>query len=184
MDMKHDYDRREFMAFAGGLATLSIAARPSDPQEASPQLFRRVVTGVNSSGHSTIVSDGQVTDTACFSRPGQYAGCDLWMEEAVPADVLDQSDPMVDYSLQSSPPPGGVIVRALTYEPGFSYPMHRTDTLDFIFVISGQLELILEDGSTVLNSGETLVQRGTAHAWRVVGDEPCTFVAVALSAVS
>jgi quercetin dioxygenase-like cupin family protein len=91
---------------------------------------------------------------------------------------------MVDYSLQSSPPPGGIIVRALNYEPGFSYPMHRTDTLDLLFVISGQLELILEDGSTVLTSGDTLVQRGTAHAWQVVGNEPCNFVAVALSAVA
>ena len=60
--------------------------------------------------------------------------------------------------------------------------MHQTDTLDFLFVISGQIELILEEGSTVLESGDCLVQRGTNHAWRVVGDESCTFAVVLLSA--
>jgi quercetin dioxygenase-like cupin family protein len=69
-----------------------------------------------------------------------------------------------------------------TWEAGFMYPMHRSDTIDFVFIISGQLELILEEGSTVLRSGETVVQRGTNHAWRVVGNEPCTFAAVMIDA--
>jgi quercetin dioxygenase-like cupin family protein len=69
-----------------------------------------------------------------------------------------------------------------TWEPGFIYPMHRSDTIDFVFIISGQLELILEEGTTVLRSGETVVQCGTNHAWRVVGNEPCTFAAVLIDA--
>ena len=180
--MKHDCDRREFMAFAGGFAALSIAGTPGDLQAEVPQPFRRVVTGVNPSGESTILSDGQVNDVACSSMPGQASGCGMWMENAVPVNLLDQSDPMDSDVLSPLPPPGGVLVGAVTYEPGFSYPMHQTETLDFLFVISGQLELILEDGSTVLSSGDTLVQRGTNHAWRVVGDEPCTFISVLLSA--
>jgi len=131
-----------------------------------------------------IVSDGPVPDAASYSTPGQARGSDLWMEKAIPANLLDQSDPMADYSMQSWPPLGGVIARILTWEPGYSYPMHRSDTIDFLFVISGEIELILEDGSTVLESGDCAVQRGTNHAWRVVGDQPCTFVAVLLSAVS
>jgi len=179
MDMKQDYDRREFVAFAGGLAALSLAGRPGHLQEASQQPFRRVVTGFNPSGQSTIVSDGQVPDSACFEN-----GCDLWMEMAVPVDYRSQSDPMAEHPMQQWPPPGGVIVRVLTWEPGHSFPMHRSDTIDFVFVISGQLEMILEDGSTVLGPGDTVVQRGTNHAWRVVGDEPCSLAAVLLSAVS
>ncbi len=105
------------------------------------------------------------------------------MEKAIPVNLLDQSDPRVDYSMQSWPPLGGVIARTSTWEPGYSYRMHRSDTVDFVFVISGQLELILEDDSTVLVPGDSVVQRGTNHAWRVVGDEPCTFTAVLLSAV-
>jgi mannose-6-phosphate isomerase-like protein (cupin superfamily) len=184
MDINQSCHRREFMAFAGGFAALSMVGSPRNLQGVSSKPFRRVVTGVNPAGQSTIVSDGQVPDAACFSSPGQATGCDLWLEKTVPVDLDDQSDPMADYSLQSWPPPGGVIVRTLTWEPGYSYPMHRSDTVDFIFVISGQLELVLEDGSTVLAPGDSVVQRGTNHAWRVVGDEPCSFVAVLLSAVS
>jgi len=123
-----------------------------------------------------------VPAAARFSKPGESSGCDLWLESAVPVNTFDQGDPMADYSMQAWPPLGGVIARTATWEPGFSFPMHRSDTIDFVFVISGQLELILEDGSTVLESGDCVVQRGTNHAWRVVGTEPCTIAAVLLSA--
>jgi len=153
-------------------------------QGASSQPFRRVVTGVNQSGQSTIMSDGPVPDAASLIAPGQASGSDLWMEKSVPANLIDHSDPMANYSTQSWPPPGGVIARVMKWEPGYSYPMHRSDTVDILFIISGQLELLLEDGSAVLTSGDCVVQRGTNHAWRVVGEEPCTFTAVLLSAVS
>jgi mannose-6-phosphate isomerase-like protein (cupin superfamily) len=58
--------------------------------------------------------------------------------------------------------------------------MHRTPTVDLLVVVSGSLELILETGSVSLGSGDCLVQRGTQHAWRVQGDQPCTFAAVFL----
>jgi mannose-6-phosphate isomerase-like protein (cupin superfamily) len=80
------------------------------------------------------------------------------------------------------PPPGGVTAAIVTYEPGFQYPMHQTHTLDVGFVISGRLKLVLENGSTVLGPGECYVQRGTAHSWRVVGDEPCAFCGIAVGA--
>jgi len=50
MDMKHDCHRREFLAFAGGFAALSIVGSPRGVQGASPQPFRRVVTGVTHRG--------------------------------------------------------------------------------------------------------------------------------------
>lgn len=182
MDVKHTCQRRKFLVGAGGFAAFSILGATCMGKEGSPQPARRVVTGVNSSGKSVIASDGPVPVAARFGKAGEASGCDLWMEKKVPVDLLDQRDPMADYSIQAWPPPGGVIVRSFTWEPGFSYPMHRSDTIDFIFVISGKLELILEDGSTVLERGDCVVQRGTNHAWRVVGAEPCTFAGVALSA--
>jgi quercetin dioxygenase-like cupin family protein len=182
MDVKHTCQRRKFLVGAGGFAAVSLFGATYDGQERSPQPARRVVTGVNPSGKSVIASDGPAPVAARFGKAGEAIGCDLWMEKTIPVDLLDQRDPMADYSVQALPPPGGVIVRSFTWEPGFSYPMHRTDTIDFIFVISGRLELILEDSSTVLDSGDCVVQRGTNHAWRVVGAEPCTFAGVGLSA--
>jgi quercetin dioxygenase-like cupin family protein len=46
------------------------------------------------------------------------------------------------------------------------------------------MELILETGSTVVRAGDVVVQRGTPHAWRVVGDQPCTFVSILSGAVN
>ena len=184
MDTNRRWERREFLAGASGLAALALFGTTCGGQEDPHQPARRVVTGVNSSGKSVITSDGPVPEAAMFPSDGQANGCDLWLEKAVPVNLLDQKDPMDDYSVEAWPPPGGVLVRILTWEPGFSYPMHRSDTIDFVFVISGKLELILEDGSTVLESGDCIVQRGTNHAWRVVGNEPCTFAGVLLSANS
>jgi mannose-6-phosphate isomerase-like protein (cupin superfamily) len=129
-----------------------------------------------------VVSDGPVPEAARFTIPAQAQGCDVWIEESVPVDLKATDDPIAGYSIQSWPPPGGVIARMITWEPGFSFPMHRSDTIDILFVISGQLELQLDEGSTVLRSGDCVVQRGTNHGWRVVGDEPCTFAGVLLSA--
>jgi quercetin dioxygenase-like cupin family protein len=144
---------------------------------------RRVVTGVNPSGKSVIVSDGSVPKDSTFSEIGIGSGCDLWIVNHVPADLNDQSDPLVGYVLKEWPSPGEVIARMFTWLPGFEYPMHHSDTIDILFVISGQVELILDEGSTVLGSGETVVQCGTNHGWRVVGNEPCTFACVLISAV-
>jgi mannose-6-phosphate isomerase-like protein (cupin superfamily) len=52
--------------------------------------------------------------------------------------------------------------------------MHTTDTIDFEYVISGEVWLELDNGEEVhLRPGDTVVQNGTRHAWRNKGSEPC-----------
>ncbi len=85
---------------------------------------------------------------------------------------------------QAAPAPEGLIGRLITWPPGFEYPAHATRTLDLGVIVSGRLELILDTGSTILEPGDVLVQRGTAHGWRVVGNEPCTWVVVMIDAPS
>jgi mannose-6-phosphate isomerase-like protein (cupin superfamily) len=147
---------------------------------------RRVVTGVNPAGKSIILLDGPVPSNASFSEPGQTEGHAIWRLPPGSVDLGDNTDPMVAFSLEKDwyPPPGGMGACILTWEPGFAYPMHQTDTLDIIFIISGRLELILESGTAVMSPGECVVQRGTAHSWRVVGDEPCTFVGFSVGATT
>jgi quercetin dioxygenase-like cupin family protein len=63
--------------------------------------------------------------------------------------------------------------------PGF----HRTDSIDMLYVASGQIVLTLDDGAEVtLNPGDTVVQNGTRHAWRNPGSEPAVVVGVLLGA--
>jgi quercetin dioxygenase-like cupin family protein len=99
------------------------------------------------------------------------------------------------------PPVGGIRFIMATYLPGDfvasgSLPgmhiddddkpgMHRTDSTDFGVVISGNLVLELDDGVEVsLSPGDAVVQSGTRHRWRVVGDEPATLAAFIFGAHS
>ena len=61
--------------------------------------------------------------------------------------------------------------------------MHTTDTIDFKYVISGEVWLELDDGVEVhLKAGDTLVQNGTRHAWPNKGSEPCRMVGFVVGA--
>ncbi len=52
--------------------------------------------------------------------------------------------------------------------------MHRSDTLDFIYVLEGEIWLELDDGREVLlTKGDSAVQNGTRHAWRNKGVIAC-----------
>ncbi len=62
--------------------------------------------------------------------------------------------------------------------------MHRTATLDLMVVLSGRVLLGLDDGEQEVGPGDAVVQRGTRHRWRVIGEQPCTFLSVLLSPVS
>lgn len=57
--------------------------------------------------------------------------------------------------------------------------MHRTDTIDVVYVMSGRCVVELEGGETTeLGPGDILIQNGTRHAWRVPYDEPCTVLSI------
>lgn len=153
-------------------------AGPSRKQSTGVRTGRRVVTGFNAAGRSIIAQDGPAPKAAIYSFPGHVSGFHAWSVRSVPADLSDFSDPMVNGYDHTAPPTGGVIARVTTWYAGSAYPMHTTETIDFGIVLSGRLELGLEDGSTILEPGDFVVQRNTPHSWKVVGDEPCTVVFV------
>ncbi len=60
---------------------------------------------------------------------------------------------------------------------------HRTDTVDMILILKGEIDAILDDGvRTTLRPGDTFIQRGTIHSWSVAGDQPCLAAAVLVDA--
>jgi quercetin dioxygenase-like cupin family protein len=78
---------------------------------------------------------------------------------------------------------GGTVFRVVRYEPGVTPRNHRTDSIDYAVVISGRIEMELDDGVLVkLKAGDVLVQRGTIHNWINRSDEPCVIVFVLISA--
>ena len=61
--------------------------------------------------------------------------------------------------------------------------MHRTDTIDYVIIISGAVDMEMDDGLEVhLEAGDVLVQRGTYHSWTNRGDVPCRLAAVLVDA--
>jgi quercetin dioxygenase-like cupin family protein len=64
-------------------------------------------------------------------------------------------------------PPGATRFRTSLFTPGRTTAMHTTDTLDYDFVLEGEMTLLLADGSeTLLRAGDAVVIPGVAHAWR------------------
>jgi quercetin dioxygenase-like cupin family protein len=62
--------------------------------------------------------------------------------------------------------PNGSMLRIVDIPPGVRSPMHRTSSLDYGLLLSGDVSLELDDGMvTDLHPGDVVVQRGTIHAW-------------------
>ena len=61
--------------------------------------------------------------------------------------------------------------------------MHRTETVDYAILLSGECDLEMDDGVTVhLRQGDVVVQRGTMHAWVNTGTQPCVFAFILIDA--
>lgn len=149
---------------------------------------RRVVTGVDSTGRSRLVSDGVPGRTVDLP---DYPGVLVEQVWGTDQSRLDQRGFEDESATGLYPPAEGARFLRNTYPPGFGTAapeaadalpvqrllMHRSDTVDFGIVLAGELTLVLEDGSeTVLTAGDLVVQNGVMHGWRNAG--PATAVVV------
>ncbi|KAF4627832.1 hypothetical protein G7Y89_g10320 [Cudoniella acicularis] len=144
---------------------------------------RRIVTGHDASGKAIIESDTTfspidphatiaVTKTSDDGANPAAGGMKdkggfilLWRTDSFPAKV---SGPWEDYHGKPLPLADkiGTTVRIVDMPPGLSSPMHRTESLDFGVVLTGEVVLELDDGAeTTVRQGQTVVQRATIHAW-------------------
>jgi naringenin degradation protein FdeH len=60
--------------------------------------------------------------------------------------------------------------------------MHKTDSIDYLVVISGSMHMLMEEGEVELHAGDCIVQRGTNHAWVNRSGKPCVLAAVLIDA--
>ena len=136
--------------------------------------IRRVVTGHNEVGEAILLSDDAVALASLFGD--EMTGAVVWTTGSVPAD--NANDAMGDERDAGSSLKGGSVMRVTEFGPGFSTPMHRTLSIDYAMVLSGELELELDSGAVArLREGDVIVQRGSAHLWRnPSADTPCRIV--------
>ena len=75
---------------------------------------------------------------------------------------------------RSRAPVSGLLATMQPDDPG----MHRSATVDTLYIVSGRCVLELDDGSkTELGAGDVIVQSGTMHRWHNPWDEPCHVIA-------
>lgn len=71
--------------------------------------------------------------------------------------------------------------KAATFGRGGRHPlMHRTETIDYAIVISGEITMVMDDQDVLLQAGDVLVQCGTNHAWSNRSNAPCVVAFVLL----
>ncbi len=158
----------------------------------TPPTFRRVVTGHDPDGAAVFLSDGTPPHTV--SMPDGMGVSDFLWLNGPPRTADDGEDR--DGAFDLEPPPGGLSVRIISIPPPPADApeaerwirlagedperpgMHATDTLDFMTVLDGEIVLGLDEGEHHLTQGDSVIQRGNAHRWRVVGDKPCVYAVV------
>jgi uncharacterized cupin superfamily protein len=60
--------------------------------------------------------------------------------------------------------------------------MHFTETLDYAIVMTGEIDMMLDDSVVHLKAGDVIVQQATNHAWVNRGSEPCRIAFVLIDA--
>jgi len=139
---------------------------------------RRVVTGHDDSGRAKVTID-EIAKNVVSGRPGANAAV-IWTSESVPVNNdgnVDTCGVKVGTTLDN-----GVVFRVVSFGPGVTPRNHRTDSVDYASVLSGEIDMEL-DGETVhLKAGDVLVQRGTIHNWVNKGTVPCVIAFVLVAA--
>jgi quercetin dioxygenase-like cupin family protein len=131
---------------------------------------RRVITGHDASGRAVVKID-EVSKNVISNRPGASA-CVVWTTDAIPADNSGDGD--AGLKKVGTTLPGGTVFRVVEFSPGVSARVHRTDSIDYAVIVSGEIDMELEKGNEVhLEAGDVLVQRGTVHNWINRGTAPC-----------
>jgi quercetin dioxygenase-like cupin family protein len=148
--------------------------------------IRRVVTGHDPNGKAIVASDERMTGVSAPARP-YISRCEIWSTDKMPVDnseaaaAAQKKGFVVRHNYVGSGQ--GSVVRITEFAPGAPKFMHRTETVDYAILLSGECDLELDDGKTVhLKQGDIVVQRGTMHAWVNNGSVPCVFAFILIDA--
>ncbi len=180
-----------------------MSANASNPTPVVPQLrpVRRVVTGHDANGRSVILYDTVSPHVECVMGIPTLGPTELWATCETPARNTGSPDP-VTLPVKIAPPERGSVFRVVEFPPdkdwqgrirpgaslteapgnGSDPMMHRTRSLDYVVVMSGEIWAVMDEGEALLRAGDVMVQRGTNHAWSNRSDAPCVIAFVLIDA--
>jgi mannose-6-phosphate isomerase-like protein (cupin superfamily) len=164
--------------------------------------LHRVVTGIDDSNKAIVLFDSQLT-----LKPGKSGNpaANLWITDSLPPGFSFKDD-TANRPIGLSPPDNGTVIRVVEFppldpaaeakmDPDFmmkvvgertaarglpvKHPlMHRTRTLDYAIIMSGEIDMMLDDATVHVKAGDVVVQQATNHAWINRGKEPCRIIFV------
>ena len=147
---------------------------------------RRIVTGHDHNGKAVVATDEVLT--AVSRRIGaNITGCEMCSTERMPvdnspgADAAQRAGHVKRYNYVGSGQ--GVTFRITEWAPGHARFTHRTETLDYAILLSGEIDMELENGEVVhMKPGDVVIQRGTIHTWVNRGPVPAVTAFVLIDA--
>lgn len=174
--------------------------------------FRRVVTGHDEAGRAVIVSDAPATQILQSPRRPGVTLTNFWISDGTPAEYDGPTETCTG-PFVLHPPANGAVFRCVEFLPedpevlarldgrsafaemgaadniveNARHPfMHRTDSVDFAIVLSGEIMMLMDDpkDDVHLKAGDVVIQRGTNHAWSNRFSEPCVIAFVLVDGVT
>ena len=133
---------------------------------------RRVITGHDRHKKAKVLRDDVATN---ISTRTNASSTTIWYTDAVPVHQQgdEHGEDMGARRLNSGTPPNGTRLMIMDLFAGAQGAMHRTDTVDYVIAIEGEVEMMLDGSSVTLRAGDVLVQQGTKHAWVNKSGKPC-----------
>jgi mannose-6-phosphate isomerase-like protein (cupin superfamily) len=140
--------------------------------------IRRVVTGHDDNGKAIVVVDEETTNVR-NTRPGVETTV-IWTTESFPVSNSGYKDESAEQALTTRD--NGTVFRVISFAAGNAGRMHRTNSIDYLVVVSGSIDMEMDDTVVHLEAGDVMVQRGTIHNWVNNGSEPCVIAFVLIDA--
>jgi quercetin dioxygenase-like cupin family protein len=141
--------------------------------------IRRVVTGHDANGKAVVRID-DVGAHVASGRPRMSRKL-IWTTDELPVHFIEDGEDKGAREIGTTIPNGSVF-RVVECAPGVTPRNHRTDSIDYAVVMSGEIDMELDDTVVHLRAGDVLVQRGTMHNWVNHGTAPCVIAFVLISA--
>jgi mannose-6-phosphate isomerase-like protein (cupin superfamily) len=165
--------------------------------------IRRVVTGHDANGTAIIAMDG-IAEKVRVREANGLASTMLWVEDDTPGDNSGDVD-KANREIGVAPPDGGSVFRIVEFTPDddsvsneemkkelgldpdsggpVRHPgMHKTRSVDYAIVLSGEIDMLVDEDEVHLTAGDVVVQRGTNHAWANRGTENCRIAFILIDA--
>jgi quercetin dioxygenase-like cupin family protein len=140
--------------------------------------LRRVVTTHDDNGKAVVAIDEISRDVVSF-RPGATV-TNVWSTAGFPVDNTGTADGAGD--ITGTTRDGGTVFRVIEFAPGVAPRNHRTNSIDYAVVLSGEIDMEMDGTIVTLRAGDVLVQRGTIHDWINRSQAPCVIAFVLIDA--